>query len=440
MRSRQIGWSQESNLLYQILRQVNNLTKQLSVKCSGRVPNTSPSGAIPPRQIGWSNESELLWEISKELNRTIAVAGTCGNPYLYTMKTFTDYDTPGYPVGVFNLDGDYVGIANDQSEYVTVWNSDPVNSAVTTISAGLTPTQFISNSAIINPLYGLRFYSANITTSGSVRVFGGPETRAKFGTSTPVSVSTGVLTTNPFGTFFGIPRCIPAVSFYYLQYAYTGASTLTVFHNEDDVACGIDYASNFDGFSVAKANVTNLTGTFPEKVQTICYSPKNAVADNTIISNISNFNQLTEVINLSYLIWNAGPLSAALPVSINHMSKLKQFSSYYNDNRLGALNVFDKNYFPDMEAIFCTTNISSIGVTSLANVSPKLRSIAYSGGAAMTTPIYDQLVIDLNNALPVFVPGVDSTTRLQLGNGTRSSASDVARTSLIAKGFGVAFA
>jgi hypothetical protein len=34
--------------------------------------------AIPSRQIGWSTESNLLWQISKELERLICVtAGGC---------------------------------------------------------------------------------------------------------------------------------------------------------------------------------------------------------------------------------------------------------------------------------------------------------------------------------------------------------------------------
>ena len=35
--------------------------------------------AIPSRQIGWSTESNLLWQIPKELERLICVtAGGCG--------------------------------------------------------------------------------------------------------------------------------------------------------------------------------------------------------------------------------------------------------------------------------------------------------------------------------------------------------------------------
>ena len=36
--------------------------------------------AIPSKQIGWSTQSNLLWQISKELDRLICVtAGGCGS-------------------------------------------------------------------------------------------------------------------------------------------------------------------------------------------------------------------------------------------------------------------------------------------------------------------------------------------------------------------------
>lgn len=73
IRNKQIGWSQESNLLYQVLKQTAKLTKNMSIKYPS-IGITSHSGTIPNRQIGWSDESELLWEIARELNRTNSVA------------------------------------------------------------------------------------------------------------------------------------------------------------------------------------------------------------------------------------------------------------------------------------------------------------------------------------------------------------------------------
>lgn len=42
---------------------------------------------IPNKQIGWSNESNLLWEISKQLDRAIAVTCTGDCPTTTTTST-----------------------------------------------------------------------------------------------------------------------------------------------------------------------------------------------------------------------------------------------------------------------------------------------------------------------------------------------------------------
>jgi hypothetical protein len=42
--------------------------------------------AIRAKQIGWSQESNLLWQISKQLDRLIQVAG---GPYTTTTTTTT---------------------------------------------------------------------------------------------------------------------------------------------------------------------------------------------------------------------------------------------------------------------------------------------------------------------------------------------------------------
>lgn len=44
--------------------------------------------AIPSKQIGWSTQSNLLWEISKQLERlTCVMAGGCGPTTTTTTTT-----------------------------------------------------------------------------------------------------------------------------------------------------------------------------------------------------------------------------------------------------------------------------------------------------------------------------------------------------------------
>jgi hypothetical protein len=43
--------------------------------------------SVPAKQIGWSQESNLLWEIAKELDRTLSVLCTGGCPTTTTTTT-----------------------------------------------------------------------------------------------------------------------------------------------------------------------------------------------------------------------------------------------------------------------------------------------------------------------------------------------------------------
>lgn len=57
--SRQIGWGQEENLIYEIISQMNKLNSQLVGNQSGfKVPVS--------RQIGWSTKEILLYEWLRE--------------------------------------------------------------------------------------------------------------------------------------------------------------------------------------------------------------------------------------------------------------------------------------------------------------------------------------------------------------------------------------
>ena len=101
--------------------------------------------AIPSRQIGWSTQSNLLWEISKQLEQLICVtAGGCG-----TTTTTTTTVAPGWTfvpneISVFPANSDgytlYEGAwtAYDNGQIV-----DPVSYAGEFFTDGVGDTQFI---------------------------------------------------------------------------------------------------------------------------------------------------------------------------------------------------------------------------------------------------------------------------------------------------------
>src|ERR1700759_388608 len=78
------------------------------------------------------------------------------------MQTFTAYQTPGYPVGVFSKNRDYIGIAHNKAEYVTLWNSNSANQTLGTLAVNADSLRFnltlASNAAAPGAVYGLRYY------------------------------------------------------------------------------------------------------------------------------------------------------------------------------------------------------------------------------------------------------------------------------------------
>lgn len=64
--SKQIGWSQESNLIWEIAKELEQLNRLLGV---GKPSGTSSQGnvGLPSKQIGWSQETNLLYEVLKQV-------------------------------------------------------------------------------------------------------------------------------------------------------------------------------------------------------------------------------------------------------------------------------------------------------------------------------------------------------------------------------------
>ena len=70
--SRQIGWDQESNLIYQIVKQLERLNQI--------IPNNQPALApMMKRQIGWSQQSNLYYEWLRETDILTQHFANCCN-------------------------------------------------------------------------------------------------------------------------------------------------------------------------------------------------------------------------------------------------------------------------------------------------------------------------------------------------------------------------
>lgn len=69
-RSREIGWSTEENLIYDIISKMNKLNALL--------PGNQPASNVRiSRQIGWSNKEILLYEWLKSLSSLKQHSANC---------------------------------------------------------------------------------------------------------------------------------------------------------------------------------------------------------------------------------------------------------------------------------------------------------------------------------------------------------------------------
>ena len=69
--ARQIGWSQESELIYQIIKQTERINQLL--------PGNQPAANTTrvSKQIGWSNESNLYYELLRSLDKVTQHYANC---------------------------------------------------------------------------------------------------------------------------------------------------------------------------------------------------------------------------------------------------------------------------------------------------------------------------------------------------------------------------
>ena len=110
--SQQIGWSQESKLIYQIVQQTEKLNNQFTTGQPGfKVPVS--------KQIGWSNESNLYYEWLRSLSKLTSHYANCCGPVYYYSGSVCDNPLFGQVIKSFVpiSIGDVV-LANDGNCYI----------------------------------------------------------------------------------------------------------------------------------------------------------------------------------------------------------------------------------------------------------------------------------------------------------------------------------
>ncbi len=309
-------------------------------------------------------------------------AGSCGDHcVVLPMQTFTSYNTPGYPVGVFNINKNFIDTARTPAEYVAKWNSNAGNQAIGLLSANADSLHFnltLATGAAAPPaLYGLRYYQWAGFTQSSLNI----------GTDTLSYVDWGdgnnqLVTAPRTGYYDSIPYSYVDAYLHFdqichwirLAHTYTGSSprTLTVFHNETTeivaTSCGPDDLVNNSDFK----------GNYPEKVKSITYNNMSNASD----LGIANFSHLTDVLEMHYQFSNSGTLRDHQWQSINNFHNLKWLKIDFKNGLEIAGNIGvnfpllkyleTQGYKPDIKETWSGAGFSNLYILAMGMPSPGL--------------------------------------------------------------------
>ncbi len=259
-------------------------------------------------------------------------ANSCGNNcYVLTMQTFTGYNTPSYPVGVFNINKQYIGTATSPSTYVSLWNSNATNQAIGVLSTNSDSLHFnlsLTNGATLpSAVYGLRYYQWDVFSPNLVRIGTDSLSFVDWGDGNKELITATRLKmydTVPYGY---MNQWLHRDFMYYWvrpthQYSSQTPRTITVFHNETTEMVDITY----DGINDTTQNA-NIRGYYPEKLKGFVYD----MISNSSDTAVKNFNKLTELVNAHYQFYNSTTTKHNNWQKVNNSHKMQWLKIAYKN-------------------------------------------------------------------------------------------------------------
>lgn len=219
---------------------------------------------------------------------------TCGNNcVVLPMQTFIGTNTLSYPVGVFSVTGQLLGSASNQTQYISLWNSNATNLAKGVLAAGVDSMHFnltlVQGQQAPAAVTGLRYYQFDIE-SNNIDAF---EKR----NGEVVDLGDGVVMR--LGNSFN-PNSLPpntsafgSEPFIYIVHTYPSNSlrTVTFYHNDAGETNVLD---NWINPATSLMSMKNIRGNFPQFTPEIGGTCHQFTSMNTL-NNITNWNSIASV-------------------------------------------------------------------------------------------------------------------------------------------------
>jgi hypothetical protein len=387
---------------------------------------------------------------------------SCGNScFILPMTTLAGTNTISYPVGVFNVSGKLLGNAANQSQYISLWNTDTADAHRGALAAGGDSLHFnftLIPGKILPVIIGCRYYQVDMAWNQFDGFRNSNAAYVAFGDGTGMRLpgnATDVASPLPPGTttstiFSGEYQA--NVAYYIHNYSDTLLKTMTFYHND---SIGNSHLDNVTNPASSMIRLKNLRGNLPQNLIIFGSSCYQDATMNTVTAitnwknihsvqyfNLVNGDQLHPSKNMSYaqdfMQYNQG------------LKKITTASSYYRTGyrdttfRLSRLKTDWNTFFTELESLQINQDHwNHEDLSGLKHLNYlRIEATTQNHQDDSNSPLIPMTSTVINAILNQVAAGAgqtvyNGTLLLDSGGGTRTSASDAAVQTLISKGWAI---
>lgn len=402
-----------------------------------KIPTSKSGPGIPLKPV----LDAMLQAAAEQANCASCVM--LGRYQLMNYEGNTDLE---YPLGVFSVNQEYLGVANNASEYITLWNANANNLAVGTILSG-TDTVFQVSLKYANKnlnLYALEYWQFTVGNTTNSEVHVDDNDIVQYGSSAVIG-STGSQIVSDTKRDYQTSVATPSTdnnwkvdTFTYRRIICTGTvqgSIVRVFHSR---------TSRYVGIDVLKP-ITDIRGILPLSCYSFSARGTNAVNYN----NITNWSQLIELKWLAIQNFGGTPTDIIninfLPIPPANVVGIRLWAFAIPSTSMDDLGWLTQANYPNLRQLSLSGNSGSTIVVNstnwLINNMPVFTESFYfqnSLAGDMSSADADNALIAMAARIATITPVGLRLIRLQ-GFGARTVASAAAVTAITNAGFTITF-